>query len=234
MKEANGLAPNAVGLFACMKVIVIVAANHTRSRSAHMKRSCPELNFSDVTVVRWPKTLITVFITVLFSLILTVVLPLMIKAYSNNELPGGNTESLIAIVLLSLFYLVVLGGAYSSIRNYFNPYKQIIINHEGMFFNIFLKGNDLFFIPWDSIISVKCEKKVRKSGKHSQILDCLFIYFENSPEYSLPSIIRSAGTSRNNDLYYYSDTIDFPIAEILEKIKKIRPEKVSSTACPES
>ena len=199
-----------------------------------MKRSIPELNFPDVTVIRWPKTVFTIFVTVLFSLVLTVVLPVMIRAYSKNELPGGNTESLIAIGLLALFYLVVLGGAYSSIRNYFNPYKQIIINHEGMFFNIFLKGDDLFFIPWDSILSVKCEKKTRKSGKHSQILDCLFIYFENSPQYTLPSIIRSAGSSTKSDLYYYSDTIDLPISEVLERIKVLRPEKVSGVICPES
>ncbi|MEZ5335659.1 MAG: hypothetical protein R2741_10675 [Methanolobus sp.] len=199
-----------------------------------MKRSIPELNFPDVTVVKWPKTVFPIFVTVLFSLVLTVVLPFMIRAYSNNELPGGSTESLITIGLIALFYLVSLGGAYSSIRNYFNPYKQIIVNHEGMFFNIFLKGDDLFFVPWDSIVSVKCEKKVRKSGKHSQILDCLFVYFETSPEYILPSLIRSAGSSTKSDLYYYSDTIDFPITDILRKIKEIRPEKVSSPACPES
>jgi hypothetical protein len=38
MKEANGHALSAVGLFACMKVIVIVVVNHTRSRSASCKK----------------------------------------------------------------------------------------------------------------------------------------------------------------------------------------------------
>lgn len=194
-----------------------------------MERICPDTKNPNVFTIYSPRLMIVIFITILFSIVLTILIPVLVIAFQNDKLPSGTIGSIFVIALIILFDLVAIGGAYKSIRNYLNPYKQIIINHEGLFLNILVNNKNYFFLPWEVISSIKLEQKYRTVGKYKHLLDCLVINYNENPQYKLPNLMATASTSGPNNIFYYSDTVNLPINEIIKKIESIKPEKIISS-----
>ena len=185
-----------------------------------MIREWPKNLNSETITVRWQKGIFPIIVTGIFSVLMSIVIPIVIWARLNNKLPEemGTLSFIFLITMLLLFTFAAIGGLISSVKNYTNPSIRFIANREGIFMNITFKQREAFFASWHDIEEIKKIEVKMGTGKERYRDIAVGIFLSESSSMNLPKVLRGVIGSGKNYIAFAKGTMDIDLYEIMEKL----------------